>query len=349
MKTSHIIRTAAIALTMFISGNAFAGGVAVDDAGKLTLGAKFFLNATQDKSTVDGTTTDRSTGLALDRAYLVVKYKINDTWSMRLTADGTLNTQATGKKSEVFIKHAYIQANFAPELQFNLGVIGTPWVGYENGLDGHRYIVKAYTDTKKIDSSADAGVGLSGKFADGLIGYAAAVINGKGYGDITATDAVDYNARIGIYPVEGLTIDFQYRSGYLGTRTFGAAGKKNTLLQAMITYGTGKDFRVGANYIQNKEDDSGVETKTRGIVTWGRAKFANDFGLYGRYENSKVDISTSAIDETENRYVVALEYFANKNVTMSLAWDQARTTDAGHTAGATSKVSRYGLYTQAKF
>lgn len=228
-------------------------------------------------------------------------------------------------------------------------MIGTPWIGYENGLDEHRYIVKAYLDTKKLDGSADAGVGISGKLADGLVGYAATVINGGGYGNIAATDAVDYNSRIGIYPVEGLTLDFQFRSGYLGTKTFGAAGEKSTLLQAMTTYGATKNYRVGANYIQNKKDVAGVETKTRAIVAWGRAKFANDFGLYGRYENSNVDLSTAAIDEKENRFIVALEYFANKNIRMSLAWDQAKKTEAGHVAGATSKVSRYGLYTQAKF
>lgn len=277
MKTPQMISATAIAMSLFISGNAIASGIEIDNNNsKLTISSKFFLNATQDKTTVNGATTDKSTGLALDRASLTVKYKINDIWSMKLTADGTLNTNATGKKTEVFIKNAFVQANFTPELQFNIGVIGTPWVGYENGLDGHRYIVKAYTDTKKFDSSADAGVGLYGKFADGLVGYAVTVINGKGYGDITATDAVDYNSRIGIYPVKGLTVDFQFRSGYLGTKTFGAAGEKNTLLQAMTTYGVGKDFRIGANYIQNKEDVAGVETKTRGIVAWGRARFAND-------------------------------------------------------------------------
>jgi hypothetical protein len=353
MKTSHIMRSAVLALSLMVSGQVSAGGIAVDndndDAGKLTVSSKFFINATQNKTSINGVDTAKSTGIALDRAYLTVKYKTNDVWSMKLTADATLNTAATGKKTEVFIKSAFVQANFAPELQFNIGVIGTPWVGYENGIDGHRYIVKAYTDTKGFDASADAGLGLSGKFADGLIGYAVAAVNGKGYGDITATNAVDFNSRIGVYPVDGLTLDFQYRTGYKGTKTLGVAGNKSTLTQAMVTYGATKNYRVGANLIQNKITVAGVDTKTRGIAAWGRAKFGGDFGAYARYENSKVDLATSAVDEKENRYVVAFEYFANKNITMSLAWDQAKKTDRGHTIGATSKVSRYGLYTQSKF
>ncbi len=349
----YIVKIIATAAMFAFAAPAFAGGIAVDndDTGKLSISSKFFLNATQKKSTVNGTTSKQSTGLAVDRAYLTIKYKMDDIWSMKLTTDATLNTAATGKKTEVFVKNAFIQADFMPELTFTIGVIGTPWVGYENKLGKHRYVSKSYVDTHKFDSSADAGVGLSGKIADGLASYAVAIVNGKGYGDITATDAVDFNSRIGFYPVKGLTIDLGYRSGYLGSKVFGSAGDKSTLTQALITYGMGKDFRIGGNYISNKKTVSATaaETKTTGIETWAWAKFGDGLGAFGRYENTKTDLSTTALNEKENRYVVGLEYFANKNITMSLAWDQAKKTNKGHVAGATSKDSRYGLYTQAKF
>ncbi len=339
------------AATMLAVPTAFAGGIAIDndDEGKLTLSSKFFINATQKKTTINGVNTARSTGLALDRAYISVGYKINDVWSMKVTTDATLNTAATGKKTEVFIKNAFIKAAFAPEAVFTIGVIGTPWIGYENGLDGHRYIVKAYTDTHGLDSSADAGVGLAGKFADGLIGYALAVVNGKGYGDITSTDTVDFNSRLGFYPVKGLTVDLQYRSGYKGTKTLGVAGTKSTLTQAMLTYAATDNYRVGVGYISDKSTTAAIETKTTGIATWARARFNDSMGVYGRYENTKVDPNNTIINSKENRFVVAAEYFANKNITMSLAWDQSKVTDYLNVAGDSRKDSRIGLFTQAAF
>jgi len=333
---------------------AFAGGIAIDneDEGKLTLSSKFFINGTQKKTTITGTapSSTRTSGVALDRAYISVGYKIDDVWSMKVTTDATLNTAATGKKTEVFIKNAFIKAAFAPEAVFTIGVIGTPWIGYENGLDGHRYIVRAYTDTHGLDGSADAGIGLAGKFADGMIGYAATVVNGKGYGDITATDAVDFNSRLGFYPAEGLTVDFQYRTGYKGTKTLGVAGTKSTLTQAMISYGATKNYRVGVNYISNKDTtNAGLVTKTTGIAAWARAKFGDNMGVYGRYENTKVDPNNTIINSKENRFVVAAEYFANKNIRMSLAWDQSKVTDYLNVAGDSRKDSRIGLFTQAAF
>ena len=76
MKTSHIIRTAAIALSLLFSGNAIAGGVTVAKEGesKLKMEALFFLNTTANKTETQAGTQTKSTGLAVDRAYLTLKY-----------------------------------------------------------------------------------------------------------------------------------------------------------------------------------------------------------------------------------------------------------------------------------
>jgi len=347
----NTIKSIIVCIALVCTTPAIAGGLVVAEKGdsKLKVSSKFFLNATQNKTSDNTGTTAKSTGLAVDRAYLSLQYQIDDIWSMKFTTDAALNTAATGKKTEIFLKNAFIQAKFSPEFQFNLGVISTPWVGYENKLDKHRYMVKAYTDTKKFDSSADAGMGISGKFADGLIGYAAAAINGKGYGDITATNAVDFNTRIGLYPIKGLSFDFQYRTGYLGTKTLNVTGTKSTLLQGMTTFSADKDFRIGVNYINNKKDAASTITTTRAIAAWGWVKFGNDWGAYGRYENSRIKKTAEAINQTENRYVAGLEYFANKHITLSLAGDCAKTSNAGHVAGDNVRKTRFGLYTQAKF
>ncbi|MDX8396046.1 MAG: hypothetical protein R8K22_06505 [Mariprofundaceae bacterium] len=360
---NKIIRTTGLVIALAFASSAYAGGVTVAEKGdsKLKLGAKFFVNFNKTKQTGDGTVAGNakvqkdSTGVALDRAYLTAKYDIDSMWKMRLTLDAAYDAGAK-KKTSVFVKYAYFQAKIADEFKVRFGVIGTPWVGYENKLDGHRYIVKAYTDTHKLDSSADAGLGFAGKFADGLAAYDVAIINGKGYGDIASSKAVDFNARVGVYPVKGLTLDAQYRTGYKGTKTWNATTQavaagatKSVLSQIMASYGM-DNFRIGANYINNKDtvDATNVDTTRKGLVGWGRVAFG-DFGVYGRYEDSKLDKTGSTVNTKEKRYVAAAEYFINKNITMGFAVDNNKTTNKSFTTGATVKDTKFGLFAQAKF
>ena len=221
MKKLIITAAAMLAFT----APAFAGGVTVaeDDESKLELSAKFFVNFTKGTTEGNGVLAGNgvkqadSVGVALDRAYFTAKYQFDDIWSMRLTSDATIDT-GLSKQTNIYIKYAYLRGNFSDAFAVDAGVIGTPWIGYENKLNTHRYVYKSFTDFEKFDDSADAGVGASGKLGDGLFQYAVAGVNGGGYSKIAKTAAVDFNSRLGFYPIEGLTFDLQFRDGYKGTK-----------------------------------------------------------------------------------------------------------------------------------
>jgi len=333
---------------------AFAGGVVVanDGESKTKLEALFFLNTTADTTKVNGVKTADSTGLAVDRAYLTLKHYFNSDWMMRFTTDMETNNNLNSKNQNIYLKYAYVEGKLAGKAAvLRLGQSHTPWIDYEQHLWGHRYVAKVTSDYFKFDDSSDLGIGLKGKVADGMLKYWATATTGAGYGNKTgSTKGIDTNFRIGVYPIDGLTLDVQYRTGYRGTKTLGVAGTKNTLTQVMATYGMGKDWRIGANWLANKGRDSkgvnkGTNIKASGYSVWGTAKFAGNFGAFARYDSMK-DKSAVGVQTAKNtRTVAGIEYAPLKGVTFGLALENYKNAVVG---GNTTKDSRVGLFSQIK-
>jgi len=341
---------------MAFAAPAFAGGVSVYDDGesKLKIGGKVFADITSFKSTNGaGATTNKVNAARIERAYLTAKYSFDKNWMMRITTDVTLakDLNAGGKNNNIFLKYAYLEGKLAGKAAvLRLGQSHTPWIDYEQGLWGHRYMSKVMIDTNGYDASSDVGIGLKGELADGMVGYWATLTNGAGYSHIDRTGkTMDFDARFGIYPVEGLTFDVQFRNGYKGTKTFVAnangAETKNTLMQVMATYGMGKDFRVGANYATNKKTPTATATsvKEKAMAVWAWGKFNESFGAFGRFESTKNDAVTVA---KMTHYAVGVEYFPVKHVSLALGLDNTKATLGG---AANGKTSRIGLWSETKF
>ncbi len=405
----HSIAAAIVAIGA--TGPAFAGGVQVDNRsltdilvakgvltrdeakavkknndGKLKFEGLVYAN-TRFTTKKDATkTTGRSQGLAIDRAYLTAKYSMNDDWMMRITTDVHLDTGLSKKNNNIFLKYAYVQGKLMGDaVVLRLGQSHTPWIDHEEHLWKHRYASKVFIDTLGLEASSDLGIGLKGKLADGLIRYWVTETNGAGYSHPgmhrNLADAAwkkglpkafDFSSRLGIYPIEGLTLDFQFRDGYKGTKYFDSAlnrttrGVKHTLWQAMVTYGMGHDWRVAANYVQEKSDRKADTVtnaagtpvaitartdKTTGYDFWGWVKFSGTpFGAFGRYESYRVKRNTTpGVTPKSNRYQAGLEYFPARNVVLSLVYDTTKVTNNGFTAGATSKDTSYGLFSRFKY
>jgi len=379
------IKTIAAVAVMASAAPAFAGGVNVYDDGesKLKLEALFYLNAfqqTDDRITSGVSSQTKTTGMNVDRAYFTAKYSFNDDWMMRLTTD-VGNETGLSKKQNVYLKYAYVEGKLAGKAAvLRLGQSHTPWIDYEQGLWGHRYVAKVMSDQYKFDTSADLGLGLKGKIADGVVDYFVTATNGTGYGagnPSAGLNGIDFNSRIGLHPIDGLDIDFQYMTGYHATKTsianVSTAGVKSNLMQVMLSYGT-KEFRVGANYLNNKDKANsatastthggnasssyatalvGDEVKSTGAALWAWAKIPDtDFGAFGRFESLKNKKSVAGValanNEKVTRYVAGLEYSPIKNITFAAVVDSSKLTNRGGNTLVTDKDTRYGLYTEIK-
>lgn len=218
-------------------------------------------------------------------------------------------------------------------------------------------------DLYGLDSSADAGIGLQGKLGGGMVQYAVTGVNGGGYGDISKTKSMDLNSRIGIRPIEGLTMDAQFRDGYRGSRTWDRTlqadnqGTRHTLMQGMITYGTQDTFRVGGNYIHEKSEQRAdavhaitrSTTRSTGYDAWAWVKFGSSLGAFGRYDFLKKRQDLAAADAKTEHYVAGMEYLPRQHVAFAVAADYSKTRNAGYNAGAIVEVVKYGLYSEFRF
>jgi len=346
--------------------------------GQLKFEALFFLNnyyRNAKTSTAATATSTKTIGLAVDRAYLTAKYSFNNDWMMRFTGD--VGREASlGKKQNFYLKYAYVEGKLAGKAAvLRVGQSHTPWIDYEQHLWKHRYVAKVMSDQYGFDTSADLGMGLKGKLMDGQVAYWATVTNGTGYGNGSrSTTGRDLSARIGFYPIDGLTLDVQYYNGYKGTKTSLVKGVQSKFYQAMVSYKIG-DFRIGGNYLNNKDTAKSATTSTihDGNVTgtyrtaangdksdstayslWATGKLGGGFGAFGRYDRLDNKFTNAAgvantLKEKVTRFVGGVEYTVVKGVDFSLVYDRTELKNRGNTAANKRTDDRFGLYSQVKF
>jgi len=358
MKLKATIKTIAALAMLAFSAPAIAGGVNVYDDGdsKLKLGAKVFLDGTQKETLTNGATTARTKGFNLGRAYLTAKYYFNHDWMMRVTTDVNQEqkTATLGKKTQVFLKYAYLQGKlYGDAVVLRAGVSHNPWIDYEQGLWKHRYFSKVTSDEFKYDDSADVGVGLKGKLMDGLVKYWVVGVNGGGYSNLAQSNAIDYKARVGVYPLKGLTIDVGFNTGFRGKKTFGTAKLKQTMYQVMVTYGT-HDYRFGGDWINNKDKVSKlIEANTYAL--WGWAKLGAGFGAVGRWEQEKafaINALTGVsgnIEQKRTRYLLGVDYAPVKHIVFTVGYVNDKTTTANFTVGQSKETRQVGVWSQFKY
>jgi len=337
-----------------------------NNEGKFKFGAELFIDAKNTRSKTNNVTQKSTNSVDLTRAYLTARYYINDTWKVRVTED--VHQENLGKKSNIFLKYAYIQGDLLPAASLRVGVIHTPWMDYEeqDRLWGHRYASLVLTDQLGIEASADAGIGIVGKVLGGLLHYQFGEFNGGGYTNITATKSLDFSGRIGSEPIKDLTLDFQFRDGYRGTKTFSGGvtmkpAAKQTMYQGMVTYGIGSDYRIGANYV--RDNDKALKgVQNRAYAIWGHGKIMDtSFGeldTFGRYDYDRVRPYNSAgvllggNNETIQHYLLALELRPAKGLQLSFVYDYRKTKNniTGGVVGTDEiKNQSFGLFSRLKF
>ncbi len=353
MKRSSIAQAIAGLTVLALSAPVLAGGVPVYEKGdsKLKIEGKVFAKLVQEKDSAIDTKTQSA---SIDRAYLTAKYNFDKDWLMRITTDVHLDSNLSSKNNNIFLKYAYLEGKLAGDAAvLRLGQSHTPWIDYEQGLWKHRYFSKVLVDENGYDASSDLGLGLKGTLSQGLVKYFVTYTNGAGYSHVDRTGkSMDFDGRLSVYPIPGLTLDLQYRNGYKGTKTQPRKTnlndeKKYTLAQVMATYGQGHDYRVGVNYASNKTDPAGTNPSVTedAYAIWGWTRFAHSYGAFARYEHTSDDQPASS-EFKKDHYGLGVEYYPVKHVTLTLGYDQNKKSTGGVT---TSKVSQIGLWSEFKF
>ena len=319
------------------------------------ISGRIYANMSSISEKVDGAKTKKDGfGFDVKRFYLGVDHKFDDIFHVAVTTDFTYSS-ATGL-TDVYIKKAYGEAKISDALDVRIGSTDLPWVPFVEDLYGYRYVENVLADRMKFGTSADWGLHVKGKV--GILSYAGAVVNGGGYKKLQRSKSVDFEGRVSVQPVKGLTVGVGGYTGKLngdvtGTPTFHTA----TRLDAIIAYKT-SFFNVGAEYMNAKnwkQVTSALSDKADGFSFFAAVHPTKAVAIFGRYDTTKP--SKTLQPTLKNDYFnVGVEYTATKTVNFALVYKNEQnkngswgTSNLGSGGTIKNKYDEIGVWTQFKF
>jgi hypothetical protein len=291
---------------------------------------------------------DSGVGVDVKRTYFTVTQDFDAVWSAVFQSD--IGDQGT-RRYDVFVKKAFIQAKVSPEATFRLGAADTAWIPFVEGLYGYRYVEQTITDHLSYGASADWGLHFLGKAGD-IVSYYVSAENGRGFSNPARSKSVDFEGRISVEPVKGLTFAVGGYSGKRGLETDAAKAKNTaTRTDALVSY-TNDRLRFGGEWFEAKnwnQVTSVKEDKADGYSVWGSVGLTDTFTVFGRFDEAK----TSKILNPSlkfNYYNAGLQLRANKAFAASLVYKLAEvkggTLSTGNGTIGSTKVGQKGEYNE---
>jgi hypothetical protein len=316
------------------------------------------------QQSVNGTSFD------IKRFYLGVDHQFDDVWAANLTTDFTYD--ATTGATQLYLKKAYLQGKFADWMTVRLGSADLPWIPFVEDLYGYRYVENTLIDRTKFGTSADWGVHVLGKFADGLFSYQFSAVNGNGYkkpgfvGGVNRTDGLDYEGRISMN-WDGFTLGVGGYDGHLGAAHGVVTHHDAERFDAVAAY-TLDNLRVGVEYFSAKNWTDVTSTNTDsddGYSGFASYDFTPEWGIFGRYDWVKPTVKTSGgatVSDPKNTYYnFGITYTPTKIVDISLVYkhdavDDGFLSDQNGTIGGLAQgpghsgtYNEIGVFTQLRW
>ena len=294
----------------------------------------------------DGVKTDASgTGFDVKRFYVGIDHQFDDIFSVNVTTD--FNYVSNDSETQVYVKKAFLQAKFSDALTVRVGSADLPWVPFVEGVYGYRYVENVLPDRQHFGTSADYGVHVLGKFADGMISYQGSVINGAGYKKLTRSNAVDFEGRISANPIMGLYLGVGGYSGKLGKDLENSPAMHTaTRLDALVAYKTDQ-FTIGGEYMQAKnwnQVTSVAEDKAEGYSVFGSFNFDPKAAVFARYDFTKPSkyLNNALKDDYFN---VGVSYDPVKGVSIALVYKYDKKRDDE----TSTKTNEFGVWLKGRF
>ncbi len=314
-----------------------------------TVGGKAFIDLTSLDAKANGVKTAASGfGIDVKRFYLIVNHTFDNVWSANLTTD--FNYLSADSETQVFIKKAYVQAKISDAFWLRAGSADLTWVPFVEENYGYRYVEQELVDRTKFGGTADWGVHVGGKVADGKVGYALSLIEGNGYKNPTRSKSLDVEGRLSFIPVKGLTAAVGFYSGKLGKDVEATATPvmhTATRYNVLLAYAADK-FRVGGEYF-SADNWTAVTSTTKdsanGYSLWGAFNFTNEVSGFLRYDNEKPNKDT-APTKKDDYFNLGVSMKPRKGVDLAVLYkhDEVKTG-----AVKTSEYDEFGAWVQVAF
>jgi hypothetical protein len=325
-----------------------------------TISGKAFANVSSIDHRSDGVDLgDNGTQAELKRFYFGVDHKFDDTFSANLTTDFRYNANGTSKDALVYVKKAYVQAKFGPELFVRLGSADLPWVPFVEGIYGYRFVENELVDRTKYGTSADWGVHIGGSLAGGRVSYAASAINGAGYKTLSRnSNTIDLEGRISANPIKNVTLAVGGYTGKLGKSSeVAGAQHRATRWNALAAY-TDDRIRAGIEYFQAKNWNNVTTVASDSSSGWsafGSFAFTPKLSAFGRYDWVKPNEDTNPALK-DHYFNVGVDFKPIKAIDLALVYKRDRANNgflstSNGTIGGVNKgtYDEIGLFTQVAF
>jgi len=290
-------------------------------------------------------------GFDIKRFYVGIDHKFSKIFSGNVTTDFTYDSNAGA--TQAYLKKAYLDANLSPALDIRAGSTDLPWVPFVEDLYGYRYVENVLIDRTKFGTSADWGVHAKGKFADGLLNYAVAVIDGAGYKHPNTgahTHTMDFEGRVNLDWNHFVLAAGGY-TGKLGKDT-GDSTTHHTAsrFNALGAYVNGP-IRAGVDYFYAwnwTAVTTEASDKAYGVGAFGSYHFTPEWGVFGRYDYVRPRKDTNS--NLEDNYLnVGLEWSPVKIVDFALVYKRDMVGNGSYstsngTIGGLPKTTGSGTY-----
>ncbi len=316
------------------------------------------------RNTADGVNFD------IKRFYIGIDHTFDDVFSANVTTDFTYDSGSS--TSQLYLKKAYLQAKLNDMVTFRLGSADLPWVPFVEDVYGYRYVENVMIDRDKFGTSADWGVHMLGKFADGLINYQISAINGAGYkksptNPTNRSKGIDVEGRVNlnydgfILAVGGYTgklgKDIEPASVLAPNPTARTANRFDVLAAYQLDA-----IRAGFEYFHatnwNNVASANAKDQDDGYSFFGSYQFDPQWGVFGRYEwvrpTTTTNLSTVPLATTvkDNYYNIGISYSPAKIVDFALVYKHENVlngvlaTSNGNIGGSTALAYNNGSYNE---
>ena len=220
-------------------------------------------------------------GFELDRSYIGYEVDITEKLSGKVVLDiGPTNAEGAELERVAYMKNAMLSWKTG-EFTLDFGLVSTTQFKEQEGVWGHRYLLKSFQDEYGFGSSADMGVIGRYRFADWLAADIS-LINGEGYKKLNSDNKYRYGIGVTLTPAKGLTV-----RGYFDNADKDVSGEGTKAQQTLSVFAGYRHaaFNLGAEYNKQYNTDFGEGLDQEGISVYSTVKLGGRFHAFGRYDN----------------------------------------------------------------
>ncbi len=136
----------------------------------------------------------------LFRGYFGGSYQISPRVSLKFTTDMAAKRLNGNGPFSVVLKKMFLDYQFSKNHRLMIGQIDLPWVVNCEDIQGFRFIGKCFSEEEGFYSSADLGIGLKGRFRNGILNYHFDFVNGNNWTAPETNRSKDFHALITLVP-----------------------------------------------------------------------------------------------------------------------------------------------------